>query len=155
MRECVLRDFFLGRIPAAVLAEDIKDSVRQVTPIESVVGIEDMHEKFSIKRQMLVSLCDAAISGEFPSTGLSVVGFALMASDTFEWDDDLMSEVINDWSCPEINYPLATENVRRFKDWLLEVEPYPTGPQQKRPTGPERLVSVRRKMKLGSSAPSR
>jgi len=152
MRESVLRDFFLGRIPPAALADDAKNSVRRVTDIESVVEIEDMQGKFLVTRKMLVSLCDAALLGDFPPASLSVVGFALMASDAFEWDDDLMSEVNNDWSCPEINYPLTQENVQMFKNWLLEVEPYPMPPTQQEPTGPERLVSVRRKIRLRTQA---
>jgi len=47
-------------------------------------------------------------SQEFPIEELSTIGFALAASDNFEWDvEDLGGEIIYDWSCPEVNYPLT------------------------------------------------
>jgi hypothetical protein len=151
MRESVLREFFSGLISPQALAEDVKGSTKQITNIESVVEIEDMQGPFRISRGMLVSLCDAVLSGELPPTDLAAIGFALMASEAFEWDDDLMSEVIEDWSCPEINYALTPDNVEKFRNWLLGVEPYPARPVRKQESGPERLVSVRRKSKLGGS----
>jgi hypothetical protein len=149
MRETILQDFFLRRITPSVLAEDVSGSTKRVTSVESVVEIEDMQGNFSVTREMLISLCDAALSGHLPPADLAAIGFALKASHAFEWDDDLMSEVISDWSCPEINYPLTQENVQRFRDWLSGTEAYPTRSQPKKSTESERLVSVRRKMKLG------
>ncbi len=143
MREIVLRDFFLGKAAPEELAKDVLGSVKQVGPIKYVVEIEDMEEMFPVTREMLVALCDAVLSRKFPAHELSAIGFALEASDRFTWDgEDLMGRVIDDWACPEINYPLTLENVQRFKNWLLELDPYPTkpalGPSSKR----ERLIIV-------------
>ena len=151
MRESVLRDFFSGLITPQALAEDVRGSTKQVTDIQSAVEIEDMQGPFRISRGMLVSLCDAVLSGRLPPADLAVIGFALMASDAFEWDDDVMSEVIDDWSCPEINYALTPDHVEKFRNWLLGVEAYPARPIRKQASGPERLVSVRRKLKLGGT----
>lgn len=56
-----------------------------------------------------------------------------------------MGDVIHDWSCPEINYPLTLENVQRFKNWLLEKELYPSKVQPRTRTlfnpKQERLIS--------------
>jgi hypothetical protein len=72
---------------------------------------------------MLVSLCDAVLSRKLPALELSTIGFALEASERFVWDgEDLIGWIIDDWACPEINYPLTLENVQRFKSWLLELE---------------------------------
>jgi hypothetical protein len=146
MRESVLRDFFLGHIPPAALARDVKGSTKQLTPIESVVEIEDMQGEFAITRPMLVSLCDAVLSGHFPPHELSAIGFTLLASDSFAWDDDLMSEVINDWSCPEINYALTLANVIRFRNWLLGSEPYPSKPRPEEPQKKGRVISMTKKV---------
>ncbi len=87
-------------------------------------------------------LCEAVLCGQLPAEELSTIGFALIASDKFIWDgDDLIGDVIHDWSSPEINYPLTVENVCRFKNWLLRVEPYPAKSNAKFPSIGERLVS--------------
>jgi hypothetical protein len=144
MREVILRDFFLGRITPPELAADVRGSTKQVGAISFVTEIEDMDDEFSVTRQMLVSLCEAVLSDQLPSHDLSTIGFALVASEKFTWDaEDLAGDVIHDWSCPEINYPLTLENVERFKNWLLEKEPYPAKMQTRTPFNPkhERLIS--------------
>lgn|SRR5579863_6651831 len=146
MNESVLRDFFLGRVQPAALAADIRGSIKLLTAVEAAVEIEDMHDEFAITCPMLVSLCDAVLSGYFPADGLRVIGFALVASDAFAWEDDLISEVVNHWSCPEINYPLTPENIERFRNWLSGAEPYPARPRPGERQKEGRLVSVTRKV---------
>src|SRR5438094_5779953 len=87
-------------------------------PPRSRVRIEDMDESFTVTRPMLISLCDAVVAGSLPPQELRTIGFALESSDKFEWDgdaDELVADVIADWSCPEINYPLTVENGLDFE----------------------------------------
>src|SRR5580700_11118686 len=126
MRETVLRDFFLGRTTALELGGDVLGSTKKVGRISFEIEIEDMEDEFVVTREMLVSLCDTVLSGHLPPHDLAAIGFALLASGRFIWDaEDVMGDIIHDWSCPEINYPLTLDNVQRFKNWLLELEPYP------------------------------
>ena len=128
MREQILRQFFQGKSSAAELAHDVSGSTRQSTPTISVTSVEDMTEDFQVTADMAVMLCDAVLAGDLPSESLRTIGFALEASDRFHWDgdvDEVLTSVIADWSCPEINYPLTIENVARFRAWLIRVEPYP------------------------------
>jgi len=146
MREIILRDFFLGRTTPEALAKDTFGSVKQIGPIKFSVEIEDMDEEFSVTREMLVSLCDAVLSGQFPSHELSTIGFALQASDRFTWDgEDLTGRVIDDWGSPEINYALTLENVQMFRNWLLGLQPCPPEPQPGLLSKGERLIVVRQK----------
>jgi hypothetical protein len=129
MRETILRDFFLGNVTGSALAQDVAGSKKQIGPINWIVQIEDMEGELEVTRPMLVALCDAVLAQQFPTEQLSTVGFALIASDKFTWDgEDVVGGVIHDWSCPEVNYPLTLDNVTRFKNWLLELEPYPPKP---------------------------
>ena len=150
MREEVLRRFFEGQATASELARDVTGSTKQVSKLISRVGIEDMDTSFAVTRPMLVSLCDAVLGGALPPEVLRTIGFALQASDKFEWDgdeDELVAEIIADWSCPEINYPLTPENVARFRNWLTEAEPYPSKPNQNVEFN-GRLVSVTEKKSI-------
>jgi hypothetical protein len=149
MREIVLRDFFLGHATPAQLAGDVLGSTKRVGPISLVVEIEDMEGEFTVTREMLVSLCDAVLSGHLPPQELSVIGFALVASESFVWDaEDIVGEVIHDWSCPEVNYSLTAENVQRFRMWLLQLELYPDKRFPSAPSKVERLISKTEKKSL-------
>jgi hypothetical protein len=113
----------------------------------SIVRIEDMAGEFTVTREMLIALCDAVLTKELQPGVLETVGFALMASDRFTWDgEQILGDVIADWSCPEINYPLNVESVRLFRAWLTEENPYPVKPDL--PVVRAQVVSVRRKERI-------
>jgi hypothetical protein len=136
----------VGRVTGLELARDVLGSTRKVGPISSVTEIEYMAGEFSVTREMLVLLCDAVLSRKLPPQDLSTIGFALAASESFFWNsEDIVGDVIHDWSCPEVNYPLTLENVRRFKNWLLQLEPYPTKSRLKPTSRSERLISITQK----------
>ena len=136
MNERTLKDFFLGRISAKDLASDVAGSVSHHPENVTVVHIRDMDDSFVINRQMALSLCDAVLRDHLPSAMLATIGFALLASDLFEWEeDDLLANIINDWSCPEVNWPLTKENVARCREWLMEREAYPAKPKSTPITG--------------------
>src|SRR3954470_21051938 len=146
MREQVLRQFFEGKATAAELARDIAGSTKKTSPIFSVISVEDMDEDFTVTADMAVALCDAVLKGDLPADALHTIGFALVASDRFQWDgdkDEVLADVVGDWSCPEINYPLTVENAQRFRSWLTRTEPYPAKPRKNRSRG--NLVSVTEK----------
>src|SRR5207237_10567242 len=99
----------------------------------SRVRIEDMDESFTVTRPMLISLCDAVVAGSLPPQELRTIGSALESSDKFEWDgdaDELVADVIADWSCPEIKHPLTGDTVAGFRASLTRTETYPTQPTQ-------------------------
>jgi hypothetical protein len=133
MHEEVLKRFFEGEVSAEKLARDIRGSVTHFDQVRSSVHIVDMASEYQVTRRAPILLCDSVLSGALSPELLATIGFALEASDKFLWDGDeheLAADVIADWSCPEVNYPLTVENIRRFKQWLTDAEPYPA-----RPTG--------------------
>jgi hypothetical protein len=149
MRERVLRDFFENKATAAELAQDVAGAISQKTEKISMVSIEDMDGEFTVTTPMLVRLCDVVLGGELEPEALHSIGFALMASDAYCWDadeDDVLAEVIADWSCPEVNYPLTIENVKRFRAWLTRSEPYPLKPPSR---AGGNLISVTEKKRSG------
>jgi hypothetical protein len=131
MRERVLRDFFEGKLSAAELERDVAGSTKTSGPKSTIISIEDMDTEFVVTADMAVRLCDAVLSGGLLPDALHTIGFALTASDRFEWngdEDEVLANVIADWSCPEVNYPLTLENVQRFREWLVRTDPYPAKP---------------------------
>ena len=131
MKEDTLRDFFLGTVSAAELDREVAKSFVQHDGVHSSVKIKDMETDVEITRPMLLQLLDATISGKLQPHSLELISLALLASDRFFWDtdkDELVTEVINDWSTPQINYALTHEGLQRFRKWLLNEEPYPSKP---------------------------
>jgi hypothetical protein len=146
MREEVLRQFLEGELAARELAQDVAGSLKQASSRLFIVSVENMDEDLKVTTEMAVRLCDAALSGELPPADLHTIGFALQASEKFHWDgdeDNVLAEVLADWSCPEVNYLLNLENVRRFRDWLTGTELYPAKPATTRLAG--RIISVTKK----------
>jgi hypothetical protein len=73
-----------------------------------------MDGEFTVTAPMLVRLCDVVLDGELGAEALHSIGFALMASDTFAGTLTRTKylQIIADWSCPEVHYPLTIENVK-------------------------------------------
>jgi hypothetical protein len=142
MREDLLRQFFNTKVNATDLAGDLRNTVTYVTPIVSRIAIEDMQGSFRIERQHVIMLCDAFLSTIITPEALNTISFALIASDHFEWDDEIISEVLRDWSAPEINLPINNETISIHRSWLTGIaEPLP---RPKQHSG--RIVSVREKL---------
>jgi hypothetical protein len=143
MREVTLKRFFLEDVSAKALEEDVSGSVIHLDQISSTIQIEDMKEHFE-----LIRLCDAALSETFSPESLIAVALALMASDTFWWDDEVISEVLADWSAPEINYPLTAGTLRMHRDWLRGLAEAPERTRLPQDSRPGRPISRRMKARI-------
>jgi hypothetical protein len=119
MREEELRRYFMGEVSVSRLAEDIRGSVVKVDDLRSEIRIVDMQGSFSLQRDHVVRLCEAFLDRALTLEALNTVAFALLASDAFEWDDEATSEVLSDWSAPEVNFELNDETLNMHRDWLL------------------------------------
>jgi hypothetical protein len=151
VKEAVLRYFLLDKVSAKRLARDVAGSFQRSSQNEFEVMIADMDGEFPLTSAHLIKLCDAVIEGDLPPEGLHAIGFAMMASDAFSWDadqDEVLGNVIPDWSCPEVNYALTVENVRRFRKWLAHEEPYP--PKSRLQHGSGSVVSVTTKKRTNA-----
>ncbi len=135
MNESTLRDFFLNKTQASVLASEIDHSLKQEDQVTTTVQIHKMEGDFEITREMLANLCAAVLDNELHPQHLTAIAFALLASDCFKWRDEVLGEIIYDWAAPEINYQLTTQNLELFREILLGQRPYPTRPRTANPVG--------------------
>ncbi len=119
MREEELRRYFVGESSVSQLAKDINGSVIKVDDLQSEIRIADMHGSFSLQREHVIKLCEAFLDRALTPEALTTIGFALQASDAFEWEDEVISEVLSDWSAPEVNFELNAETLSMHHDWLL------------------------------------
>jgi hypothetical protein len=119
MREEELRRFFAGETPVSQLAKDINGSVVKIDDLQSEIRIADMRGSFLLQRDHVIKLCEAFLDRALTPEALTTIGFALQASDAFEWEDDVISEVLSDWSAPEVNFELNAKTLNMHRDWLL------------------------------------
>jgi len=152
MREETIKGFFVGDVDPELLNAEALQAIVQHDDICSSVAITDMNNSFGITRNSVIRLCDAGMSGKLSASALNAIAFALIASDRFEWNDDIISEVIFDWSAPEINYPLTPFNLSMNKDWLLGISAPPERPALPSGHPPGKLVSRRMKVEDANHA---
>jgi hypothetical protein len=82
-------------------------------------GLPTCGVSFSLQRDHVIKLCEAFLDRALTPEALTTIGFALQASDAFEWEDDVISEVLSDWSAPEVNFELNAKTLNMHRDWLL------------------------------------
>ena len=146
MREEELRRYFQDEVNVSELTLDLQGSVVQVDDLSSIIRIADMQETFLLARQHVIKLCNAFQERALNADELSTIAFALLASDAFEWDDEVISEVLSDWSAPEINFVLNDETMSMHRGWLLGTSDPPLRSMVGLPDATNaRLISIRTK----------
>ena len=127
MNESCIRDFLEGRLSASELNRIVRQACEVVAPAHERFAVTDLDTDYTFTRVHALRLVAAAIEGALTPEVLSHVAFLLIASDriSFASDDDLLLEVIHDWSAPEINHVLTPETLTWFQRVLREGVPYP------------------------------
>lgn len=147
MREEELKRYFVGEATVDELANELRGSIVELGNLASAVRIADMDGTFELNRHHLIMLCNAINQKHLQAEALSAIAFALLASDAFEWDDEVISEVLSDWSAPEINFELNTETISMHREWLTSsIMPAQYRMAVKAVEGAPRLVSIRSKI---------
>jgi len=124
LNERTLAAFLCGDIDVAVLSREVSSATEQVNATQTNVHVRNMSEPFIVSSAMLIRLCDAALALHISPTALRSIAFAIIVSESFEWAEDLVGEVLHDWSAPEVNYELNEANLRQFRSWLAYEQPY-------------------------------
>ncbi len=128
MTEHKLKEYFEGKLNAEQLSHDLKGSQKKTGYDVTSVYIDCLKEgKFEIKKEHLLKLSDDTIAGKLEPTDLNTIGFALMASEFFHWDDETregekMLDVISEWASPEIGFDLTIKNFTLWRHYLLTGE---------------------------------
>lgn len=124
MREIILHKFFEGEITAADLANDLDGSQERIGYDSTNIYVDRVESgSYKVRKQHLIALCDAFMAGDISSKGLNTIGFALMFSDFFEWDNDskegsIIAEVVSDWDNTSIGYEITDKNVWHWRQYL-------------------------------------
>lgn len=124
MRATILRDFLAGSVAAEALDQDVVGAFKSSGQDSFQLRMEDMCEPFAVAPVHLIRLCDAVVEGRLDPEALRAIGFGMIASDHFEWDDSTeegmrVSVALYAWASPEANYTLSIETAKKFKERLV------------------------------------
>jgi len=128
MTEQKLKEYFESKLTAEQFALDLKDSQQKTGYDTTAVYIDNLNEgEFEIKTEHIIKLLDDTTSNKLQPIDLNTIGFALMTSDYFNWDDETeagerISKVIFELDNPEIGFDLTTKNIQLWKEYLLTGE---------------------------------
>lgn len=125
MTEQKLKEYLENKLTADQLSLDLKNSQKRKVYDVTTVYIDSFKDgEFEIKKEHLIKLCDDAISEQLSTSDLNTIGFALLASDFFYWDNEttdgeIIANVIFEWDNPEIGYELTIDNLKLWREYLL------------------------------------
>ena len=146
MKTSVLRSFIDGACDSQALARDLEGSVERTShDVISHYIDDDLDGDSPVTAANLVTICDAFTKGDLTAQMIQQIAFAMMASDSFEWDSDTpdgrrVAEVIGWWDSPEIHYPITDSTMVKFRHYLCTGEDLFTredlapDPSRKRPS---------------------
>ncbi len=79
-----------------------------------------MNQEIKISRSDLIAKCDQFLNGQLNKVDLENYASELMMGecDIYEWDDDVISDVIFQWDNQTINFPINQINIRLWKHQL-------------------------------------
>lgn len=124
MKESILKKYFENQISAKELAEDLKDSQQRTGDDTTSVTIDFLKDgEFEIEKKHLVKLCEDYLNKQITNEDLNTIGFVLMFSDFFHWDNEtksgeIISQVIFDWDNENIGYDINQKNIQLWKKYL-------------------------------------
>lgn len=125
MKESILRDYFSGEIDGGSLQVFLSEIVG-VNELNAESNLAcDLTSDFELRLDHLVMICDDFASEYFEASHVTAIAVFLLASDHFDWDSQtptgaVIAELISDWSTPEIDYPITTENMNAIRSSLTE-----------------------------------
>jgi len=77
-----------------------------------------LNQEIKISRSNLVAKCDQFLNGELKKSDLENYASDLIGQDFFDWDDEIIADIIFQWDSPEINFPINKKNIELWKHQL-------------------------------------
>ena len=77
-----------------------------------------MNQEIKISRSDLIAKCDQYLNGEIVEKDFEGYAWELIAEEHFDWDDEIISEIIYQWDSPEMSFPITKKNISLWKHQL-------------------------------------
>lgn len=77
-----------------------------------------MNQEIKILRSDLIAKCDQYLNDQIKEKDFEDYAWNLITEKHFDWDDDVISDIIYQWDSPEINFPITKTNIKLWKHQL-------------------------------------
>jgi hypothetical protein len=125
MTEQKMKEYFESKLTVDQLILDVKDSQQRTGKDTTTAYVDNVKEgEFEIKEEHLIKLLDDTIAYKIQPNDLKTIGFKLMTSEYFYWDNktelgERIGSIIFEFDNPEIGYELTIENFKKWKEYLI------------------------------------
>ncbi|HEX9825266.1 MAG TPA: hypothetical protein VGA80_01615 [Flavobacteriaceae bacterium] len=120
-----MKEYFESKLTVDQLILDVKDSQQRTGKDTTTAYVDNVKEgEFEIKEEHLIKLLDDTIAYKIQPNDLKTIGFKLMTSEYFYWDNktelgERIGSIIFEFDNPEIGYELTIENFKKWKEYLI------------------------------------
>ncbi len=125
MTESILKEYFENKISSEFLSADLNGSIKKLTYDTSEISIVRMesNSEFEVKKNYVEKILTETLKGNLTYENLKTIASGLMFSDYFTWDSDTeignrIATIIVELDNTEINFPISTENLKLWKEYL-------------------------------------
>lgn len=125
MTESILKDFFENKISSKLLSSDLNGSIKKVSYDTFEISIVRMESRleFEVEQKHLEKILTETLNGNLTYENLKTIASGLMFSDYFTWNTDTeignrIATIIVELDNTEINFPISTENLKLWKEYL-------------------------------------
>lgn len=128
MSEQNLKDYFENKLTGELLHQDLKNSQRKTSYDVTAIQIDSLSKgDFEVTKEHLIKLIDDTISEKLRPIDLNTIGFALITSDYFYWNNktevgERIDNVLFDFDNTIIGHDLTIKNLQLWKKYLLTGE---------------------------------
>lgn len=70
----------------------------------------------------LIVKCNQYLEGSIKEKDFENYTWNLISKELFDWEDDVISDIVCQWNSPEINFPITTQNIKLWKHLLVTDE---------------------------------
>jgi hypothetical protein len=125
MTESILKEYFENKISTEFLSADLNGSIEKLTYDTSQINVVEMESdsEFEIKKTHLNKILNDTLNRNLTFNNLKTIASGLMFSEYFIWDSDSeignrIATIIVELDNTEINFPISTENLKLWKEYL-------------------------------------
>ena len=125
MTESILKEYFEDKINSEFLSADLNGSIKKLTYDTSQISVVAMESdfEFEVEQNHVNKILNDALNGNLTFDNLKTIASGLMFSEYFTWDSDTeignrIATIIVELDNTEINFPISTENLKLWKEYL-------------------------------------
>jgi hypothetical protein len=125
MTESILKEYFENKISSEFLSADLNGSIKKLTYDTTQISVVELESdsEFKVKQTHLNKILNDALNGNLTFDNLKTIGSGLMFSEYFTWDSETeignrIATIIVELDNTEINFPISTENLKLWKEYL-------------------------------------